>query len=339
MRTVRPICSDRRIVSRVRAGVHIRPDDNHAQGRLMRTGSSPPEPFLGERFAAHLGVAGHGPRCVHRDGLMRIGVTRLVGSRADGRRLAPTVEEDAFSILHLLRGLDWHERWRRGCRVFGGAFAGDTVSVLDLREPVECAIRGDVDAVQYYIPRAALDAFARDNDARPVSTLAWCRRTPDPVAASLSRLLIPALHGDGPTDDLFVEQLCLGLLAHVACAYGGMQPVTPATGGLAAWQERRAREIMHARFATRLTITGIARECGLTASHFARAFRRSTGQRPHEYLTALRIGHAKELMCNSDLPLSDVALLCGFGDQSYFTRTFTREVGTSPGLWRRAHRP
>ena len=223
--------------------------------------------------------------------------------------------------------------------IVGGAFAGDTVSVLDLREPVECAIRGDVDAVQYYIPRAALDAFARDNDARPVSTLAWCRRTPDPVAASLSRLLIPALHGDGPTDDLFVEQLCLGLLAHVACAYGGMQPVTPATGGLAAWQERRAREIMHARFATRLTITGIARECGLTASHFARAFRRSTGQRPHEYLTALRIGHAKELMCNSDLPLSDVALLCGFGDQSYFTRTFTREVGTSPGLWRRAHRP
>ncbi|TGE02420.1 AraC family transcriptional regulator [Methylobacterium nonmethylotrophicum] len=270
---------------------------------------------------------------------MWIGVTRLIGSRSGNERIAPTAEEDAFSIVHFMRSIERHERWRQGYCVFGGAFAADTVSVLDLREPVECAIRGDIDAVQYYIPRAALDAFARENDARPVSTLAWCRQMPDPVAAPLSRLLIPALRGGSPANDLFVEQLCLGLLAHVACAYGGMQPATSAIGGLAGWQERRAREIMHARFATRLTIAGIARECGLTASHFARAFRRSTRQRPHEYLTAIRIAHAKELARNSDLPLSDIALLCGFGDQSYFTRTFTREVGTSPGLWRRTHRP
>ncbi|MGE7417676.1 helix-turn-helix transcriptional regulator [Methylobacterium tarhaniae] len=194
--------------------------------------------------------------------------------------------------------------------------------------------RGVLDVLPAPGPHAALDAFARDNDARPISTLTWCRQTPDPVAASLSRILVPALHQDGPANDLFVEQLCLGLLAHVAWAYGGMQPVTSAASGLAGWQERRAREIVHARFATRLTITCIARECGLTASHIARAFRWSTGQRPHEYLTAVRIGHAKDLMRDSDLPLSDIALLCGFGDQSYFTRN----VGTSPGQWRRTHR-
>jgi AraC family transcriptional regulator len=39
---------------------------------------------------------------------------------------------------------------------------------------------------------------------------------------------------------------------------------------------------------------------------------------------------------SSTLPLADIALICGFGDQSYFTRIFTRSVGASPGAWRRA---
>lgn len=304
----------------------------------MVTSSLPPaDLFLGERFAAHVGVTGDCLHCVHREDAMRIGVTRLVGRHVLEERLAPTVEEDAFSIVHLLDGLDLHERWSGSRRVFGGAYAADTVSVLDLREPVRCRLRGEVDALQYYVPRASLDAFARDNDAAPVDTLAWCRQTPDPIVASLSRILLAA-PAAGPANAVFVEQICLSLLAHFAGTYGRMRPGTPCTGGLAARQERRAREIMQARFATRLTITDIARECGLTASHFARAFRRSTGQRPHQYLIGIRIAHAKALLRDEALSLSDIALACGFSDQSYFTRIFTRGVGASPGQWRRAHR-
>jgi AraC family transcriptional regulator len=35
------------------------------------------------------------------------------------------------------------------------------------------------------------------------------------------------------------------------------------------------------------------------------------------------------------LPLADIALICGFGDQSYFTRVFSHSVGCNPGTWRR----
>jgi methylphosphotriester-DNA--protein-cysteine methyltransferase len=48
-----------------------------------------------------------------------------------------------------------------------------------------------------------------------------------------------------------------------------------------------------------------------------------------------RVERAKELLPNSKLSLSDVALACGFGDQSHFTRTFTATVRLSPGVWRR----
>jgi len=116
-----------------------------------------------------------------------------------------------------------------------------------------------------------------------------------------------------------------------------VHPATAAaTGALAPWQERRAREIMHARLATRLSIADVARECRLTPSYFAKAFRRMTGMSPHQYLTDLRVREAKGLLLSSTLPLADIAIICGFGDQSYFTRVFSRSVGTSPGAWRRS---
>jgi AraC-like DNA-binding protein len=116
----------------------------------------------------------------------------------------------------------------------------------------------------------------------------------------------------------------------------GHPSTVAANGGLAPWQERRAKEIMQARLATRLTIANVARECRLTPSYFAKAFRRTTGMSPLHYLTHIRVREAKSLLASSTLPLADIALICGFGDQSYFTRVFSRSVGTSPGAWRRS---
>jgi AraC-like DNA-binding protein len=60
------------------------------------------------------------------------------------------------------------------------------------------------------------------------------------------------------------------------------------------------------------------------------------GIAPHNWLLTRRIEVAKEQLRSSQLSLSDVALACGFADQSHFTRVFTRMVGVSPGAWRRA---
>jgi AraC family transcriptional regulator len=85
-----------------------------------------------------------------------------------------------------------------------------------------------------------------------------------------------------------------------------------------------------------ITIANVARDCRFTPSYFAKAFRRTTGMSPHQYLTHIRVQEAKGLLLSSTLPLADIALICGFGDQSYFTRVFSRSVGMSPGAWRRA---
>jgi AraC family transcriptional regulator len=72
----------------------------------------------------------------------------------------------------------------------------------------------------------------------------------------------------------------------------------------------------------------------LSVSHFSRAFRRTMGVAPHSWLLARRIEVAKERLRDCRLSLSDVALACGFADQTHLTRVFTRMVGVSPGAGR-----
>jgi AraC-like DNA-binding protein len=84
-----------------------------------------------------------------------------------------------------------------------------------------------------------------------------------------------------------------------------------------------------------LKLPTLASECGLSVSHFARAFRRSFGTPPHHYLVLQRVECAKALLARSTCALSEVAQQAGFSDQASFSRTFKAVVGTTPGQWRR----
>lgn len=106
--------------------------------------------------------------------------------------------------------------------------------------------------------------------------------------------------------------------------------------GRAASQVRRAKEVLSANLDGRVQLIEVARACGLSASYFSRAFRRSMGTAPHKWLLTLRVEAAKQKLRDSRLSLWDVALACGFADQSHLTQVFTRVVGVSPGAWRRA---
>jgi AraC family transcriptional regulator len=135
---------------------------------------------------------------------------------------------------------------------------------------------------------------------------------------------------------LFIDHLTLAMAAHVAQTYGGMLSyVRPAQGGLARWQEKRSKAMLAGDLAGATPLHEIAHACGLSVSHFSRAFRRSTGLAPHAWLLQTRVESAKAMLRRRDATLAMVALACGFADQSHFTRVFTRRVGVSPGAWRK----
>jgi len=82
-----------------------------------------------------------------------------------------------------------------------------------------------------------------------------------------------------------------------------------------------------------LTIKHLALISGLSSSYFGEAFKKAFGQSATDYLTALRIGHAKQLLRDTDLLLREIARKVGYSDEFYFSRKFKKEVGISPSAY------
>ena len=157
-----------------------------------------------------------------------------------------------------------------------------------------------------------------------------------PAVRTLAQVLFDSLRSECPNPPL---------MAHVALALRAILPgASPATGqegatvrgGLAGWQERRAVAFMQERLDQSFPVAAVADACGLSVNHFSRAFRRSLGKPPHRWLLDQRIERARDMLRTTDMSLADIALSCGFAEQSHFTRVFARLVGMPPGAWRRS---
>lgn len=107
-------------------------------------------------------------------------------------------------------------------------------------------------------------------------------------------------------------------------------------GGLAPWQIRRVTSHIETRLDRPIKSSELAAVAGLSPCHFSRAFRDSFGCSPLEHVIRRRIEYAQGLMLSAEVPLSQIALDCGFADQAHFCRLFRRVVGETPGSWRRA---
>lgn len=105
-------------------------------------------------------------------------------------------------------------------------------------------------------------------------------------------------------------------------------------------QIARALEYVEEHLAEELTREVVAREAGLSPSHFSHLMREKTGWTFTQLLTRLRLDRACQLLAGSDQELAQVAIACGFTDQSYFTRVFRKAHHLTPGKFRRGrHRP
>jgi len=247
-------------------------------------------------------------------------------------------QEDAFLVGLHLRDFPNREYWEDGRRA----------SVCDLRAGESClhdlkrapsALPKAFHSLFFYLPRAALEMIADDANAPQIRDLSYKpgAGVNDLTISGLGNLLLPALSHPDQANPLFVDHVLLAVGVHIAQTYGGMRPMSrPVRGGLAPWQERRAREILRANIKRGVPLKEVARECGLSVGYFSHAFRRTLGVAPHKWLTEQRVVLSKEKLRDDGLSLSDVAIECGFSDQSHLTRVFRQTVGVSPAAWRRA---
>ena len=112
------------------------------------------------------------------------------------------------------------------------------------------------------------------------------------------------------------------------------RPVQIYRGGLGSARLRKIRELVDARMEDDLSLDDMAQSVGLSTAHFARMFRKSTGETPHQFVLRQRLERAKAMLRAPDARVLDVAVACGFKTQQHFAQAFRDLWGASPTEYR-----
>lgn len=156
----------------------------------------------------------------------------------------------------------------------------------------------------------------------------------DPAIAMIVRGAVLPLDWSDGTDRMALDSACHLLIHRLLRHHNARATKEVAKGGLAPSVQRNLMEYIEANLCSALTLEELARQANLSTFHFAKMFRVSVGLPPHGYVVKRRVDRAKSLLRDGDLDLAQIALSCGYGSQSHFTRAFKGETGITPGAWR-----
>ncbi|MBD2065955.1 helix-turn-helix transcriptional regulator [Leptolyngbya sp. FACHB-671] len=147
----------------------------------------------------------------------------------------------------------------------------------------------------------------------------------------LGQLLLSELQNDKLANRLYAESLVNALAIHVIREYSNIEKnVRQYSGGLSKPKLQQAIAHIQTSFNQDLSLDEIAAQVNLSAYHFARLFKQSTGLAPHQFQIRYRVEQAKELLQAGQMTISEIATAVGFYDQSHLSRHFKRIVGVSP---------
>jgi len=145
------------------------------------------------------------------------------------------------------------------------------------------------------------------------------------------RALRSELSDPGILGRLYIDSLSSEIAIRLARKHSP-KPVKPKRGGLPPRRLRQVQDYIEANLSQEITLSDLAAVAGTSSAHFCRAFHKSVGLPSHQYLIRRRVELAKRLLVREKMPIVDVALEAGFGNQSHLTKHFHRLVGTTP--WR-----
>jgi AraC family transcriptional regulator len=205
------------------------------------------------------------------------------------------------------------------------------ISIIPAGQPYQFSPRG-ADLTIARIAPALLKRAARACGMRAVEVVGQYGAF-DPLLWHLGRELRAELRRHRKVDSTYLHSVAIVLTQHLISTY--VTAVLPLErGGLPRFKLRRAIEYIHENMAGDISFRDVARHVQMSPDYFARMFKQSTGQSPHNYIVRCRMERAKTLLVETKLPISDVAFEVGYKSQGHFTTCFARLVGVTPAAFR-----
>jgi AraC family transcriptional regulator len=158
----------------------------------------------------------------------------------------------------------------------------------------------------------------------------------DPLLTQIGFTLWQELEQSSPAGKLYAQTaaqlLAVHLLRHYTSVGGAFKDPSH---GLTPQQMKRVMDFVQAHLGQSLSLEALAQQTGFSPYHFARLFRQTTGESPHQFVLRQRIERAQRLLKETDVSLAHIALESGFANQSHLTQAFKRHFGLTPRAYRR----
>lgn len=212
---------------------------------------------------------------------------------------------------------------------------GSWMIVASDGEP-EAIASGPFSLLHVYVPKQLLRETCKAYDIAPnLPDPAICDhgRFEDGPLATTSMALMEAASEDGDLRSMQIDTLCQKIVADMISIW---RPAieSAAVEQLTAYQRRRLDDYISSNLDKNHNLNDLAKIAGLSKFHFARAFKASFGRSPMRELRARRLRHARYLLDHTLLPLTEIALACGFADHSHFSRSFRCAYNLAPRDYR-----
>lgn len=232
--------------------------------------------------------------------------------------------------LYIADGYETYHKTAQGWRNGGGP---DRFCLMPMAVESVWDVRADLSFVYLYCTDQHLRTLACQIWDREPAALLLNEKTfaEDPRITDLYRLFLLSCDWHQPANQLMLSSATTLLLTHLVQHYSSVRWALPTVrGGLAPTALRLVQAYIEQHLAEPVTLEQLAAEAGLSAYHFARMFKQSTGLAPHQYLMQQRLARAEQLLRHSRLSLTDIALQCGFSSPSHFSHRFRASFGLPP---------
>ena len=161
------------------------------------------------------------------------------------------------------------------------------------------------------------------------------RKFADPRLRALATAVHAEMGAGFPSGRLFLDSVEQAIAVALINGHAvGHRPVRIHRGGLGSARLRKIKELVDANMNDDLSLDEMAQSVELSTAHFARMFRKSTGETPHQFVLRQRIERAKAMLRVPDARVLDVAVACGFKTQQHFAQVFRDVCGVSPTEYR-----
>jgi AraC family transcriptional regulator len=161
---------------------------------------------------------------------------------------------------------------------------------------------------------------------------------PDPLVYQIGMALKAEFELNHSGNRFYIDAMATALAAHVLQHYSSHKQMLPEpVKGLPAYKLSEAIAYIQDHLDKELSLTEIAAEVKMSPYYFARLFKQSMGIAPYQYLIQQRVERAKRLLKQRNDAIVDVALQCGFANQSHFTKLFRQLTGMTPKAYQDCH--